>query len=311
MGAARGETGPDQDEPGSVERHAADRVLGTMIDGDRHGHPVCSAVSAEPYSGSAVGDHRGVPVRGGEVDTVRGPARLLQSQLRGRQPLPGHAVARGPGHRLAPGASRLVAGGEEPARRVGDHVDRVTGLPRGDPAGVRQRPGLPILAGPDGVVAERHPSTRAARDPDGLVPERRLAAAGQLDRGQTPGPPGVGRHEELLADGAAGFLRTGRHHRAPGGDDALDRLEDAARQLSWIGRQGVRRDRVRRPRTSLVRARAFLRRVPRERGEDYGRRDGRGGPASVRMTLDGLKSRCTMPAAWITVSASANPVARP
>ena len=35
------------------------------------------------------------------------------------------------------------------------------------------------------------------------------------------------------------------------------------------------------------------------------------GPASVRMTLEGLKSRCTMPAAWITVSASASPVARP
>ena len=35
------------------------------------------------------------------------------------------------------------------------------------------------------------------------------------------------------------------------------------------------------------------------------------GPASVRMTLEGLRSRCTMPAAWITVSASASPVARP
>ena len=35
------------------------------------------------------------------------------------------------------------------------------------------------------------------------------------------------------------------------------------------------------------------------------------GPVAVRMTLEGLKSRCTMPAAWITVSASASPVARP
>jgi len=35
------------------------------------------------------------------------------------------------------------------------------------------------------------------------------------------------------------------------------------------------------------------------------------GPASVRMMLDGLRSRCMMPAAWITVSASARPVARP
>ena len=35
------------------------------------------------------------------------------------------------------------------------------------------------------------------------------------------------------------------------------------------------------------------------------------GPTSVRITLEGLKSRCTMPAAWITVSASASPVARP
>ena len=29
------------------------------------------------------------------------------------------------------------------------------------------------------------------------------------------------------------------------------------------------------------------------------------------MTLEGLRSRCTIPAAWITVSASASPVARP
>ena len=35
------------------------------------------------------------------------------------------------------------------------------------------------------------------------------------------------------------------------------------------------------------------------------------GPASVKMTLEGLRSRCTMPAAWMTVSASASPVARP
>ncbi len=35
------------------------------------------------------------------------------------------------------------------------------------------------------------------------------------------------------------------------------------------------------------------------------------GPVSARMTLEGLRSRCTMPAAWMTVSASARPVARP
>ena len=35
------------------------------------------------------------------------------------------------------------------------------------------------------------------------------------------------------------------------------------------------------------------------------------GPASVRMMLEGLRSRCMMPAAWIVVSASASPVARP
>ena len=35
------------------------------------------------------------------------------------------------------------------------------------------------------------------------------------------------------------------------------------------------------------------------------------GPASVRMMLDGLRSRCMIPAAWIMVSASASPVARP
>ena len=35
------------------------------------------------------------------------------------------------------------------------------------------------------------------------------------------------------------------------------------------------------------------------------------GPPSARMTLEGLRSRCTRPAAWITVSASASPVARP
>jgi hypothetical protein len=31
----------------------------------------------------------------------------------------------------------------------------------------------------------------------------------------------------------------------------------------------------------------------------------------LRITLDGLRSRCTTPAAWIAVSASASPVARP
>ena len=35
------------------------------------------------------------------------------------------------------------------------------------------------------------------------------------------------------------------------------------------------------------------------------------GPASVRMMLEGLRSRCMMPAAWIVVRASASPVARP
>ena len=275
-GAARGAAGPDQDQPGAVERHAADGVLGAVIDGDRHRRPVRPAVGAQPDAGSAVGDHRGGPVRGGEVDALRGSPGLLQPQLRGRQPLPGHAVTRGPDHRLVPGAGRLVAGGQEAVRRVGDHVDRVTGLPRGDSAGSRQRPGLPILAGPDGVVAERHPSARAAGDPDGLIAQRGLAAAGQLDRGQPPGAPGVGRHEELLADGVAGLLRARRHHRVPRGDDAVDRLEDAARQLSRIGRQGVRRDRGCCSRASLVRARAFLRRVPRQDGEDHGGRDGRG-----------------------------------
>ena len=35
------------------------------------------------------------------------------------------------------------------------------------------------------------------------------------------------------------------------------------------------------------------------------------GPASVKMMLEGLRSRCMMPASWIVVSASARPVARP
>ena len=35
------------------------------------------------------------------------------------------------------------------------------------------------------------------------------------------------------------------------------------------------------------------------------------GPASVRMMLEGLRSRCMMPAAWIVVRASASPVASP
>ena len=34
------------------------------------------------------------------------------------------------------------------------------------------------------------------------------------------------------------------------------------------------------------------------------------GPSAVRITLDGLRSRCTTPAAWIMVSASASPAAR-
>ncbi len=35
------------------------------------------------------------------------------------------------------------------------------------------------------------------------------------------------------------------------------------------------------------------------------------GPTSVRMMLEGLRSRCMIPAAWIAVSALASPVARP
>ncbi len=35
------------------------------------------------------------------------------------------------------------------------------------------------------------------------------------------------------------------------------------------------------------------------------------GPPAVSRTLEGLRSRCTIPAAWIAVSASASPVARP
>ena len=35
------------------------------------------------------------------------------------------------------------------------------------------------------------------------------------------------------------------------------------------------------------------------------------GPAAVSSTLEGFRSRCTIPAAWIAVSASASPVARP
>ena len=35
------------------------------------------------------------------------------------------------------------------------------------------------------------------------------------------------------------------------------------------------------------------------------------GPPEVRSTLEGLRSRCTIPAAWIAASASASPVARP
>ena len=35
------------------------------------------------------------------------------------------------------------------------------------------------------------------------------------------------------------------------------------------------------------------------------------GPLAVSSTFEGLRSRCTIPAAWIAVSASASPVARP
>jgi hypothetical protein len=35
------------------------------------------------------------------------------------------------------------------------------------------------------------------------------------------------------------------------------------------------------------------------------------GPSGARMTLEGFRSRCTIPAEWITVSASARPVASP
>ena len=35
------------------------------------------------------------------------------------------------------------------------------------------------------------------------------------------------------------------------------------------------------------------------------------GPSGVSSTFEGLRSRCTIPAAWIAVSASASPVARP
>ncbi len=35
------------------------------------------------------------------------------------------------------------------------------------------------------------------------------------------------------------------------------------------------------------------------------------GPSRVKMTLEGLRSRCTIPAAWMAVSASASPVASP
>ncbi len=35
------------------------------------------------------------------------------------------------------------------------------------------------------------------------------------------------------------------------------------------------------------------------------------GPSTAMITFAGLRSRCTTPAAWITVSASASPVARP
>ena len=34
------------------------------------------------------------------------------------------------------------------------------------------------------------------------------------------------------------------------------------------------------------------------------------GPLAVRITLDGLRSRCTTPAAWMSASASASPMAR-
>ena len=185
---------------------------------------------------------------------------------------------RGPGHRLVSGAGRLVAGRQEPARRVGDHVDRVTGLPRGDPAGSRQRPGLPVLAGPDGVVAERHPSARAARDPDGLVPQRGLAAAGQLDRGQPPGAPGVGRHEELLADGAVGFLRS------PSSPSCSPRRRCA--RSSGRRRASAVLDRSAgcsaRPGPPLPRPPSFALGpsfgvCPGQDGEDHGGRDGRGG----------------------------------
>ena len=276
-GTARGPAGPDQGEAGAVERHAADRILGAVVDGDRHRRPVGAAVGAQPGAGSAVRDHRGGPVRGGEVDGLRGRAGRQQPELRRRQSLPAQAVTGDPDHGLVTGAGRLVAGGQEPVRCACHHADHVAGLARGDPAGGRQRPGLPVRAGPDGIVAERHPAARAAGDPHGLVAQRGLAAARQLNRGQTPGAPGIGRNEELLADRVTGSQRARRHHRVPRRDDALDRVEDAPRQLSRVGRHRVRRDRVRRAGAALIRGGAWPGHVPPQHGENHRHGHGRGG----------------------------------
>ena len=184
---------------------------------------------------------------------------------------------RGPDHRLRSGAGLLAAAGQEPVGCVGNDVDRVTRLLRGDPVCGRQRPGSSVRAGPDGVRARRQPSARAACDPHGRIPKRGLEsmAAWQLNRGQLPGASGVRRDEELLADKAIGGLRARRHHRVSRGDNALDRLEDAARQLTGVGGQSGRGDRLQRPLASLERRGRFGLRAVAHQQHDGGDATGR------------------------------------
>ena len=107
----------------------------------------------------------------------------------------------------------------------------------------REGPGQSVLAGPDGLRADGHPSARAAGQQRGWVPQRWLdpgTARRGPDRGELPAGTGVGRGEELLAYHAVADLRAHRHDGVTRGDDAADGLEDATLLLPGVGRQGDR-----------------------------------------------------------------------